>query len=134
MSDAGADRRVAVAAHHHDWWPGVVTILDSAWRRQGTFVNAGWVERVHWLSRDRLLVAGFSEVRNGGMVALLDGNNLDGHSPEEPGSKFECVSCGEARPLRYLVMPRSEVNRVSGSRFNRARLELTGGRIVVGAG
>ena len=44
-------RRVALAAHHYQWWPGIVTILDDEGRRQGTFVNAGWIERVHWRRR-----------------------------------------------------------------------------------
>jgi len=117
-------RRIAVVAHHFQWWPGMVTVLDAELRRRGTFVNAGWLERVHWISADRLLVSGFSNARDGGVVALLDAGALDGQSPEEPGSPYYCRSCGGARPLRYIVMPRSELNRTTGSRFNRARFEV----------
>jgi len=124
-------RRLAVAAHHYRWWPSIVALVDDRAQRRGTFVNAGWLERVHWLSRDRLLVAGFSESQDGGMVGILDAHAVNGQSPETPGSQFFCTTCGPDRPLRYVVMPRSEVNRVSGSRFNRARLELAEGRIVV---
>ena len=122
--DAGGERRIAVAAHHVQWWPGIVTVLDSDLRRRGTFVNAGWLERVHWLSSDRLVVSGFSNARDGGVVALLDAGALDGQSPAEPGSPYYCQTCGDARPLRYIVMPRSELNRVTGARFNRARFEV----------
>ena len=123
--------RIAVSAHHYTWWPGVVTVLDERWERQGTFVNAGWVERVHWLSPDRLLVAGFSNPRDGGMVAILDANALDGQSPDTGDSAFRCLTCGGGRPLRYVVMPRTELNRATRSRFNRARIEALPDRIVV---
>ena len=123
-------RRVAVAAHHFQWWPSMVVILDDTWRRRGTFVHAGWIERVHWLSPDRLLVAGFSEEHDGGVVALLDATHLDGQSPSA-GQAFSCTSCGLGGPLRYVVMPRSEVNRAMPARFNRARLELSDKSLVV---
>ena len=124
-------QRFAVAAHHYHWWPSIVTVLDGAWRRRGTFVNAGWIERVHWLSADRLLVAGFSNDRDGGVLALLDPDALDGQSPVAADSAFRCTSCGSGGPIRYIVMPRSEVNRVSGSRFNRAIVDVLPDRIVV---
>jgi hypothetical protein len=117
-------RRIAVAAHHYRWWPSVVTILadeKKSWRRLGSFMNAGWIERVHWLSSDRLLVAGYNEAIDGGVVALLDPAAMNGQVPLTAAtSKFVCDRCGNDRPLRYWVMPRSEVNLASGSRFNRA--------------
>ncbi|MBI4265746.1 MAG: hypothetical protein HY657_15330 [Acidobacteria bacterium] len=124
-------RRVAVSAHHYTWWPSLVTVLDDGWRRRGTFVHAGWIERVHWLSAERLLVLGFSEALDGGMAAILDVNDLDGQSPAPPDSPFFCANCGTGRPLRYIVMPRSEVNRASSSRFNRARADPVGEHFVV---
>ena len=124
VSDASGRRAVALAAHHYQWWPSIITVLDETFRRRGTFVNAGWLERVHWIGSDRLMVSGFSEGRDGGVVALLDANALDGQSPEEPQSRLYCQMCGTGRPLRYVVMPRSELNRITGSRFNRARLEV----------
>lgn len=131
VDDPQTGQRIAVAAHHYEWWPSMIAVLDAQLRRSGTFVNAGWLERVHWLSPERLLVAGFSESRQGGVVALLDPDRLDGQSPEMPGSRFFCSGCGAGRPVRYIVMPRSEVNRASASRFNRARLQLVGNRITV---
>ena len=49
-----------------------VTVLDERWRRGSTFVHAGWIEAVLWLGPERLLIGGFSNAREGGMVALLD--------------------------------------------------------------
>lgn len=117
----GADK-VALAAHHYEWWPSLVTVLDSHWNRGGTFVNSGWVEHIHWVAPDRLAIAGFSNARDGAMIALLDTNAMDGQSPAAAGSQYECTSCGPGRPLRYIIMPRSEVNRASISPFNRVVL------------
>ena len=80
--------RIAVAAQHLQSWPSIVTVLDGDGRRHGTFAHAGWLERVHWVARDRLVVAGFSQIADGGMIALLDANALDGQSPAEPTSGF----------------------------------------------
>ena len=62
---------------------------------------------------------------------MLDAGALDGQSPEEPGSLFYCQTCGDARPLRYIVMARSELNRVTGSRFGCARIEVHDSGITV---
>ncbi len=129
--DHRAGNRIALAAHHFEWWPSMVTVLDDHWQRQDTFVHAGWLERVHWQSPDRLLVGGFSEPFDGGVVALLDAGALNGQPPVPADSPFYCTRCGGDRPVRYVVMPRSEVNRASASRFNRARLEIHPDRIVV---
>jgi hypothetical protein len=125
----GADK-VALAAHHYEWWPSLVTVLDRNWNRGGTFVNAGWVEHLHWVAPDRLAIAGFSNARDGAMIALLDTNAMDGQSPAPAGSQFECTSCGPGKPLRYIVMPRTEVNRASISPFNRVVLSVKRDRLV----
>jgi len=123
-------RRVAASAHHFQWWPSIVTLYDDQWNRKQTFVHAGWVERLQWLSANRLLVAGFSNPYDGGFVALLDPSSLDGQGPVPAGSRFDCTSCGRARPVRYVVMPRSEVNVAGGMPFNRVVIDASDGRLV----
>lgn len=123
----GGARRIAVAGHHHEWWPSIVTVLDDRWQRKGSFVHAGWVEQLRWLPGDRLAIVGFSNLMDGGMVALLDGRALNGQSPSPEGSLFQCTACGPDRPVRYVVLPRSEVNRVSAAPFNRAALSFQTG-------
>lgn len=123
VNEAEGTRRVAVTAHHYVWDPGLVTILDDQWQRRGTFVHPGWIEGVRWLGRDRLLISGFSNAQDGGMIALLDAAALDGQGPEPPGSRHFCETCGTDRPLRMFVFPRTEINRVTASPFNRARVE-----------
>lgn len=122
--------RVAISAHHHMWNPGLVTILDERWQRRGTFVHDGWIEQVRWLGPERLLVGGFSNGHNGGMVALLDAAALDGQGPEPAGSPQFCQNCGTGAPLRMFVFPRSEFNRVTASRFNRALVTTWTGGLV----
>lgn len=135
MTDFAVDlsqprRRVAVAGHHYLWGPSLVAILDDDGQRRATFAHSGWVERVEWLGGDRLLVAGYSEARNGGMVAILDSTRARSQGPEDPQSEHHCASCGSDAPVRMVVMPRSEVNLATHSRFNRAMLELTADRII----
>ena len=130
VDDSTGRRRVAVAAHHYTWDPSPVTVLDEHWRRIGTFVHAGWVEALHWMASDRLLIGGYSESGGGGMVALLDPARLNGQGPEEPGTRYHCEKCGSERPLRMVVMPRTEVNRASGWRFNRALVEKLPDRVL----
>jgi hypothetical protein len=120
---------VAVTAHHYSWDPGLVTILDARWRRRGTFVHAGWIEQVRWLDQERLAVGGFSNAHDGGMVALLDAAALDGQGPEPPGSRHFCDTCGPHAPLKMLIFPRTELNRLSGSPFNRVLLNTSGERL-----
>lgn len=127
---ASGSPRVVVAAHHAEWWPSAVTILDAQWKRRGTFVHAGWVERVQWLTSDRIVIAGFSNAQDAGMVALLDANALDGQSPAPHGSPFACGNCAHKGPLRYVVMPRSEVNTANGSPFNRVVLLVKEGALL----
>lgn len=130
VDESSGARRVIASAHHYQWWPSIVTAFDHQWAREGTFVHAGWVERLQWISPDRLLIAGYSNAYDGGFVALLDPKNMDGQGPVPAGSKYECTSCGRARPIRYVVMPRSEVNIAGSMPFNRAVVDSSTARIV----
>lgn len=130
VNEGEGRREVVVAAHHYIWDPGLVTILDDRWKRRGTFVHAGWIEDVRWVGPEQLLIAGFSNARDGGMIALLDATALDGQGPEPVDSRYFCENCGTQRPLRMFVLPRTELNRVTAARFNRARIQdFSAGRI-----
>jgi hypothetical protein len=130
VNEIDGSYRVAVSAHHYTWNPGLVTILDRQWRRLGTFVHAGWIEQVRWLSADRLLIGGFSNAYDGGTVALLDTAMMDGQGPAPAGGPHVCESCGGGGPLRVFVFPRTELNRVSASPFNRVILQTSDGHVV----
>lgn len=124
-------RRVAVAAHHMEWWPSVVTLLDARGQRMGTFVHSGWIDTLRWIDADRLALGGFSNARDGGTLTVLDANRIDGRSPEDHDGTYACVGCPAGDPILYAVFPRSELNRVTGSGFNRAWVSLSGDRVTV---
>ena len=130
IDDRAEGRRIAITAHHYTWSPSIVAVIDDTGRRLSRYVNNGWLEQVQWLSTGRLAVSGYSESRGGGMVALLDPARSESRSPEDDVAHL-CENCGAEQPLRVVVMPRSEVNLATGSRFNRASLEYLGERLVV---
>jgi len=123
--------RLAVAAHHWLWGPSLLAILDDKGNRLGTYANDGWIEQLDWLSPERLVFGGFSRSKEGGMVGLLDPRELDGQSPEPIDSPHYCDTCGKHPPLKLVVMPRTEVNLLTQSRFNRAIIEKVGDRLIV---
>ena len=129
-SSADPRARIAVAAHDYTWWGSMVAVLDHQARRQSTFVNPGWIESVLWLGPNRLALAGFSNARNEAVLAVVDGA-ADAQAPGTGGTPFACTSCASTLPLFYGTFPRSELNRVTGGRFNRARVGLVGDRILV---
>src|SRR4029453_8552005 len=72
VTGADASRQVAISAHHYTWSPSVVTVLDASWHRQGTFVNAGWIETLQWVGPQRLVAGGFHQDRDAGLAVLID--------------------------------------------------------------
>lgn len=128
---AASPAKVAVAAHDYIWWGSIVAILDHHGRRLSAFVNPGWIESLLWLDKDRLGIAGFSNARNEAMVALLNANDAGGQAPGSEGTPFHCTTCPAGAPLFYATVPRSELNQLTGARFNRASVELLGERVTV---
>ena len=127
----GAGDRIAVAAHDFTWWASIVTVLGADGRRRGSFVNPGWIESVLWLEDGRLAVGGFNNLRDEAVLAILDGSQLAGQAPGSAGTAFACLSCPDDAPLFYATFARSEVNRVTASRFNRAQVGSRDGTILV---
>jgi hypothetical protein len=123
--------RIAVAAHHYTWWASMVSVLDHTGRRHGTFVNPGWIETVVWLDSSRLAISGFNNVRDEGTLALLDVARLDGQAPGSDGTPYICPTCSPGKPLFYATFPRSELNRLTAGRFNRAVVSLAGNQVIV---
>ena len=128
---AGPDARFAVAAHDYTWWAAMVAVLDRDGRRLSTFVNPGWVESVLWVGDDRLAIGGFNSMRDEAMFALLDVNGAAGQAPGSEGTSFACASCPSTPPLFYATFARSELNRLTAGRFNRARVSLLNDRVTV---
>lgn len=127
--ESAPPHRIAVAGHHYVWWPGIVTVLDAEWHRRGTFIHPGWIETVRWLSPTSLLIGGYSNARDGGMLAILHPDELEGQAPEEPRTQYYCETCGSKRPVRMITLPRTEVNRAAGAPFNRAVIQVSKSRV-----
>lgn len=127
----GSRNRIAVAAHDFTWWGSIVTVLDASGGRLGSFVNPGWLESVLWLPDGRLAAGGFNNMRDEAVLTVLDASRVDGQAPGSRGTPFACLSCGDAEPLFYATFARSEVNRVTASRFNRAQVAALGDLILV---
>lgn len=131
VDGSGPADRIAVAAHDYTWWPSIVAVLDAGGRRLGSFAHPGWIESVLWLPGGRLAVGGFNNLRDEAVLAILDGHRLAGQAPGSAGTAFACLSCPDDAPLFYATFARSEVNRVTASRFNRAQVAVRDGTILV---
>lgn len=104
------------------WWPSVVIKLDHRGREMGRFVQSGHVFSLGYLRTtpgDFVLVGGVNNERDAGALAILRADAPSGASPQTSGSEFECHGCPPGRPVKYLVFPRTELNRVTSSDFNR---------------
>lgn len=125
--------RVALAWTHEVWWPSFVEVIDDARAVQFRFDNPGWIWGVRWVGADadRLAVSGASNVHDAGMAALLDVSAGASQAPDRAEAAFQCKGCGAERPLRYVVLPRSEVNRALAGHVNLAATEVRDDRIIV---
>lgn len=131
LAPGAGPTRVAMTSHHWMWWASPIAIVNHDGSVGEPFVNAGWVESIAWLDEQKLVIGGFNNHRDAAVVALLDTAHMNGQTPGTAGTEYECLSCGTDAPLFYATLPRSELNRVTGSRFNRAAVEVQGDRIIV---
>lgn len=106
------ENRLGWVSHHFTWWPGLFITLDAEGRRLATFVNSGWLGNAAPTADGRhLILTGVSNSWRAYIVAVLDAARPAGRSPEPPGSGTECVGCPPGDPLKYYVLPRTDVSR-----------------------
>jgi hypothetical protein len=130
--ERGRSKRIAVAAHHGIWWPGILTIFDGDGRVLHRFVNSGWITQLE-VTRDGkyLLAAGVNNARDSAMLAVIDVDSPSGTSPEDAGSPFECLNCPAGRPARYFVLPRSELSRLVGGPLLKQTVDILPDGVIV---
>lgn len=120
--------RVAIVLAHEVWWPSLVVVLDPQGHEVGRFVNSGNIfslAAVESGSQTFLLVGGVNNAdEHSAFLAVLDGANPSGRSPEGRESEFACENCLAGRPLHYFVFPRSELNILTISHYNMTQLIL----------
>jgi len=111
---AGGAARIAVALHHHTWWPGLVITYDAEGRTIDRFVNAGWMRTLNLTADGRyLLAAGLSNAFGGAALAILDASSPGGASPAADGTLPACANCPPGSPVAYFVAPWSALGRPS---------------------
>lgn len=107
---AGETPLVTWTVHHYTWWPSQLTVFRADGRKVGTFVNSGWIRSAEPTPDGRYVIAGgFSNSRNAASFAVLDPDNPEGASPEDPGSAYECLNCPRGTPLRYITVQWTDV-------------------------
>lgn len=107
-------RRIAVAYHHHTWWPGLVVTYDSAGIAVARFVNAGWITGLNVSADSRhLLAAGMNNGLAGAVLAVLDALRPEGVSPGDGGPSPACANCPPGHPVAYFLAPWTELARPS---------------------
>lgn len=98
--------RIAVAQHHHTWWPSLVSTFDADGKRVGTYVNAGWIRRLKLTPDGKyILAAGLSNAHGGPMLAAIDAEHPSGVSPADGGTLPACLNCPAGAPARFFVVP-----------------------------
>lgn len=106
----GGQPRVGWALHHHTWWPSILATFNGRGERVTSFVNSGWIRNIVPTTDGRYLLAGgISNSREGSAFAILDPKQASGTSPEDPGTPFACRNCPSGAPVRYFVIPWSDV-------------------------
>jgi len=122
------ETRIAWIQHHHTWWPSLLTILDTRGRQVSRFVNSGWLLAVNASVDGKTVVTGgVTNASDAYALAVFDSSSITGSSPEEPGSRFQCTTCGSGGPRRYFVMPRLEVNAALRNRLIRPDVAMLPG-------
>ncbi|MBI4264540.1 MAG: hypothetical protein HY657_09205 [Acidobacteria bacterium] len=125
---SGGSPRIAVAYHHHTWWPSVVVTYDADGRPVDRFVNAGWIRSLNVTSDGRyLLAAGISNSFGGAALAVLDPASPGGRSPEAGGTLPACSNCPPGSPVAYFVAPWSELARPSDTPTVIVQVDQEGG-------
>ena len=131
VGPAASPARIAVATHDAVWWASMAAVIDHEGRRVSTFVNPGWIESLLWLDRDQLAAAGFNNARDAAMLAVIDTTRVLAQAPGAAGTPYQCAGCPSDAPLLYATFPRSELNVLTSSRFNRAQVAWLGDRLQV---
>ncbi|HEX4811686.1 MAG TPA: hypothetical protein VFV66_02895 [Nonomuraea sp.] len=123
--------RVVWATHHYTWWPAVVAMIDRDGYVRGRFMHPGWITAMHALPADRIVLAGISNEHDSDVVAVLDDESWPGAAPPGGDAAFACRGCPEGRPLRYFIVPRTELNALAGTPRLQAHIHSLAGGITV---
>lgn len=121
-ASAGPGRqRVWVSYGHHTWWPSFVVELDAAGKVTPRYFQSGAIYGLtHWSagSGEYLVATGVNNEYASASVAVLAIDAPAATSPQHAGTGFHCDSCPSEGPSFFAALPRTELNRLSGSPYN----------------
>jgi len=125
-----------VAVVHDVWWPSFIDRLSPAGVRSRVFTSSGDImalRRVQTKSGPYILAAGINNEYSKASLAILSENGPPTTSPQTEGSVFQCIrGCPSAKPYRYILLPRSELNIASDSPYNIAvQIHVRSGGVTV---
>lgn len=112
---AGPQPAVWVSYHQSVWWPAFLVRIDPAGNGDIRFVHAGWMLSVTSLQNGNgtyLLAGGISNEKDSGMLAVIAANGEPAAGPPASDPAYACANCPRGAPIRYYVLPRSEINRL----------------------
>lgn len=131
----GRETTLWASLYHNVWYPTILAKLNAEGKELGRFVNSGYIYRLGRVPAAEgayVLAGGVNNEYDSGALAVLREDDPTGTSPQTPGSKFACSNCPAGSPVRYFIFPRSELNRVTSSPYNKVHvLEVRNNRIIV---
>jgi hypothetical protein len=118
-----------VAVVHDVWWPSFIDRLSPAGVRSRVFTSSGDImalQRLQTKTGSYMLAAGVNNEYRRASLAVLSETDPASTSPQTEGSEYQCIrGCPAARPFRYILLPRSELNTASDAPYNTAIRILT---------
>jgi hypothetical protein len=113
------------------WGHSFVEEIDlKTGQPQTRFVNNGAIYALRSVvsnNKRYLLAGGFNNEYDLPMLAVLDPSQASAVSPQTPGTRFYCEKCSRGSPLKYFLMPKSELNQLVGQSPNSVQhIELLG--------
>jgi DNA-binding winged helix-turn-helix (wHTH) protein len=112
------------AVVHDIWWPSFIVRLSAAGTAERMFTNSGDIyklQRIQNQNGSYIAAAGVNNEYRQASLAILSESAPPSTSPQTPGSEYECIhGCPSARPYRYILLPRSELNTASEIPYNTA--------------
>jgi hypothetical protein len=112
---------VWIAWVHNTWWPSFVTRLRSSGKATIAFLHPGWILALLPVSigQERIIVlGGITNEYGSPFVAVISGMEETAICPPVVASRFQALDCSATRPLKYVVMPQTELSRLTGSRYD----------------
>jgi DNA-binding winged helix-turn-helix (wHTH) protein len=101
--------------------PAFVVSVDAVGHAQIRYVSSGNVNDITNVVNEQgtfILAGGINNEYRAASLAVIDSHQPPAASPQTPGNRFQCLNCPSGGPLRYVLLPRSEVNVGSSMPYN----------------